>query len=187
MFEEKVAELVAWPTAAPKFTMASIATNEVECCSKLANLSYLAARLKELETKYMSADHGGAGDARLAVVDALEHFRASRFRLGEKLAAYRQFFVAEQSWMEAAQLIANAMGRNERTIRRMVEGFQRASKIPSAAIMSMERHGIDPAARKNAATVARLLSMPSEMVESNPSNLLMPGVTWKWLSLNAYR
>jgi hypothetical protein len=166
MSKETTGKSIAWPTSELK-PISTVADGE-EKSTGLGNLSSLSAQLSKLEDQHVVANKNAVRDVRLTVVNALEGFRASRYRLGERLAAYKVYYVAEQGWMEAAQAIATWMACNERTIRRILEDFQRASKVPSPAIKAMERLGLDPSARKNAPTVTTLLTMPSALVTLLP-------------------
>lgn len=95
-------------------------------------------------------------------MNALEGFRSSRYRLGQKLSAYKAFFKASQGWMVAATAIADAMGCEERTIRRIIDDFERVSEVPDVVIKALQQAGFDPAARKNAGMIAKLLGMPDK-------------------------
>lgn len=97
--------------------------------SILGNLSNLSVRLQELEVGWINKDELGLGSARLSLVNALEGFRSSRYRLGQKLSAYKVFFKAKQGWMAAAKTIADAIGCDERTIRRTIDDFERVSGV----------------------------------------------------------
>jgi hypothetical protein len=81
-------------------------------------------------------------------VNALEGFRSSRYRLGQKLSAYKAFFKAKQGWMAAAKSIADAIGCDERTIRRAIDDFERVSEVPDVVIKALQQAGFDPAAER---------------------------------------
>jgi len=125
-------------------------------------LSDLSVRLQELEVGCVGVNELGLGSARLSLVNALEGFRSSRYRLGQKLSAYKAFFQANQGWMVAATAIADAMGCEERTIRRIIDDFERVSEVPDVVIKALQQAGFDPAARKNAGMIAKLLGMPDK-------------------------
>jgi hypothetical protein len=107
----------------------------------------------------------GLGSARLSLVNALEGFRSSRYRLGQKLSEYKAFFKASQGWMVAATAIADAMGCDERTIRRIIDDFERVSDVPDVVIKALQQAGFDPAARKNAGMIAKILGMPDKTAD----------------------
>lgn len=115
-------------------------------------------------------DDLGLGDARLGVVNALEQFRTSRYRLGQMLSTYKTFFGATRGWIAAAKMIASAMGCDERTLRRIVDDFEAVSSIPSVVIKALEQAGIDPAARRNARIVSKMPN-PSGSFENASSSI----------------
>jgi hypothetical protein len=135
---------------------------------KLGNLSNLSVRLQEIEAGLVKRDGVGLGDARLGVVNALEQFRNSRYRLGQMLATYKRFFCAAHGWMAAAREIAGVMCCDERTLRRIVDDFERVSGVPDVVIKALERAGIDPATRKNATLISRILRMPCDAMNTTP-------------------
>jgi hypothetical protein len=114
----------------------------------LDNLSNLSVRLQELESGCVDINELGLGSARLSLVNALEGFRSSRYRLGQKLSAYKAFFKAKQGWMAAAKSIADAIGCDERTIRRAIDDFERVSEVPDVVIKALQQAGFDPAAER---------------------------------------
>jgi hypothetical protein len=132
------------------------------CDSIMDNLSNLSIHLQELEVGCVGINELGLGSARLSLVNALEGFRSSRYRLGQKLSAYKSFFKASQGWMVAATAIADAMGCEERTIRRIIDDFERVAEVPDVVIKALQQAGFDPAARKNAGMIAKILGMPDK-------------------------
>jgi hypothetical protein len=136
----------------------------------LDNLSNVVARLVEIEAEHVDNNDGRAHAAREAIVEALPGYRASRFAFGKLLAAYKAFFLEDGGWCEAAKAIGEALGCNERTVRRIVEDYQRAAQVPAAARSEMEARGIDPAAKKSEPIVRNLLTMPRGSIESDPAN-----------------
>ncbi len=48
--------------------------------------------------------------------------------------------------MAAAKAIANAIGCDERTIRRTIDDFERVTQVPDAVIKALEQAGFDLAA-----------------------------------------
>ncbi|MGB8477890.1 MAG: hypothetical protein WCE63_03485 [Acidobacteriaceae bacterium] len=124
--------------------------------TKLENFSTLGARLREIEVEHVEVDDGGALDARRAVVETLEKYHTSRYRFGEALATYRAHFMEERGWMEVAQAIGAAMGRDERTVRNILADYQRAATLPETVIAAAEAEGIDLAERKHARLLASM-------------------------------
>ena len=53
--------------------------------SILDNLSNLSVHLQEIESACVNTEQLGLGSVRLSLVNALEGFRSSRFRLGQRL------------------------------------------------------------------------------------------------------
>lgn len=144
--------------------------------SILDNLSNLSVRLQEIESACANTEQLGLGSARLSLVNALEGFRSSRFRLGQKLSAYKVFFKANQGWMTAAKAIADAIGCDERTIRRTIDDFERVSNVPDVVIKALQQAGFDPAARKNAGVISKILKMPNKATEMNPEAAVLSAV-----------
>jgi hypothetical protein len=64
--------------------------------------------------------------------------------------------------MVAATAIADAMGCEERTIRRIIDDFERVSEVPDVVIKALQQAGFDPAARKNAGMIAKILGLPDK-------------------------
>jgi hypothetical protein len=141
--------------------------------SILGNLSNLSVRLQELEVGWINKDELGLGSARLSLVNALEGFRSSRYRLGQKLSAYKKFFKANQGWMATAKSIAEAIGCDERTIRRTIDDFERVSAVPDVVIKALQQAGFDPAARKNASIVSKILEMTDKAADMKPEIAVM--------------
>ena len=135
--------------------------------SIMDNLSNLSVRLQELESGCVNMNELGLGSARLSLVNALEGFRSSRYRLGQKLSEYKAFFKASQGWMVAATAIADAMGCDERTIRRIIDDFERVSEVPDVVIKALQQAGFDPAARKNVGVIAKILGMQDMAADLN--------------------
>jgi hypothetical protein len=143
----------------------SLRTNEVGNLPSLPNLSAL---LREIEVDHILGDNDGVGPARLAVIEAIGEYHPKRFCLGKALASYKECFVAERGWMAVVKAIAKAADLDERTIRRIVEDFQRVKGIPATVIEELKKCKIDPAAKKNEPIIAKLLEMPIGSIEANP-------------------
>ena len=143
---------------------------------EIGNLSSLTARLQEIEVGHVGEGDSGLSDARLALVNALEQYRKSRYRLGEMLSGYRKFFLVTRGWSAAAVAIAGAIGCDERTIRRIVEDYDRVAGVPALVIKSLEQLGIDPSARKNASMIAKVLRMPMGAIDSAPETSMVHAI-----------
>ena len=146
------------------------------CNSILDNLSNLSVRLQEIESESANTEQLGLGSARFSLVNALEGFRSSRFRLGQRLSAYKAYFKANQGWMTAAKSIASAIGCEERTIRRTIDDFERVSNVPDVVIKALQQAGFDPAARKNAGVISKILRMPNKAAEMNPEAAVLSAI-----------
>lgn len=144
--------------------------------NRLDNLSDLGARLREIEVEHVVNEDGTAVDAREEVLEAVRQYHSSRYRFGEALAAYKAYYIDGQHWMEAAKIIGRAINRDERTIRRILEDYERASQVPATVIEELEAKGIDPAARMNQPLLATILTMPSSTVESKPEQSVVDAV-----------
>lgn len=140
------------------------------------NLSTLRAQLRDLELECGRNLDGDAFDAGDEVVNALRNFSASRFRFGKALASYKAIFAEERSWMEAAELIGKALGRSERTIRRILADYHRANRAPSQAIEELEALGVDPSTGKAAAILSTVLAMPTGIVLSDPKSAVAQAI-----------
>lgn len=150
----------------------------------LDNLSNADALLREVEVEQdVDNDDGRAFDARKETIDALRHYHDSRFNLGRALAAYKVFFIERGGWVQAAKVLGRAINRDEKTIFRIIEDYERASQVPLEALKELESQGIDPAARKNAAIIDNLLTMPRAEMESDPK--MVVGVAVK--AINAVK
>ena len=123
---------------------------------KMDKLSNLPARLRQIE-----GEHQANGRAtRAALMTALKDFQQSRYRLGAALAGYKAAFRVQRGWVAAAEVIADTIGRDVKTVFRIVSDYEHAAGLPKVVIAAMEKSGIDPAARKNAVLVSNLRAMP---------------------------
>lgn len=140
---------------------------------KLDNLPNLIHELTKIEEGEDLQHCFGLGDARLALLHALEQYRASRYRLGKTLCEYKRFYTQARTWIRVASAIARVLGCDERTVRRMVSDFECVAHVPAAVIKALENAGIDPAARRNATIIGRILRMPSGTFLVDPDLTLM--------------
>jgi hypothetical protein len=72
----------------------------------------------------------------------------------------RYWLRPEPGWTAAARIIAEGIDRDERTIYRIVDDYERASHLPAIVLEAMEAQRLDPAAPKNAPMVQKLMAMP---------------------------
>jgi hypothetical protein len=127
---------------------------------KLDKLSNLTRRLETIERNHANAAGGSLVQARSAVVNLVSKYCDSRFHLGRVLRNYKMHFKAQRGWIAAAEAIAEAINRDERTVYRIIEDYERASRLPSIVLKAMEAQKIDPAAPKNAGMIQKLAQMP---------------------------
>ena len=124
------------------------------------NLSDLSRRLKHVEDTYIHDISAELAQARNSVAGALPGFRNSRMAFGRILRAYKQHYKAARGWTAAMQVIAEALGCDERTVDRIIESYERASQLPAITLEEMEKQKIDAAAARNAPVVEKLVQMP---------------------------
>jgi len=129
-------------------------------CRKFDKMSNLTRELEKIERKHAKTDGTALVQARSAVVSRVSQYRESRYQLGRVLHNYKIHFKAEGGWVVAAQAIAEAINRDERTVYRIIDNYECASKLPPVVLQAMEDQKIDPAAAKNAGLVQRLAQMP---------------------------
>jgi hypothetical protein len=127
---------------------------------KLDKLSNLSVELQRVEGIFIHSQSAELTQARNSVVGALQTFKNNRLNLGRVLRVYKRNFKAEGSWMAAVKVIADAIERDERTVFRIIEDFERASQLAPIVLEAMQEQKIDPAAKKNAGVVENLLQMP---------------------------
>ncbi len=128
---------------------------------KSDKLSYLADRLKALEQGQVNKGGVELNRARTAVVMIVSAYRETRFNLGRVLHEYKAYFKAERGWTAAAQAVADAISRDERTVYRIIANYERASHAPTILLEAMEAQKIDAAAPKNAALIQKIVEMPA--------------------------
>ena len=124
------------------------------------NLSDLSRRLKDVEDTYIHDISAELAHARNSVAGALPGFRNLRMAFGRVLRAYKEHYKAARGWTAAMQVIAEALGCDERTVERIIESYERASQLPAITLEEMEKQKIDPAAARNAPVVEKLIQMP---------------------------
>jgi hypothetical protein len=124
------------------------------------NLANLREQLCRLEPAYFARDSNDLRQAREGLIEALKMYRHSRFNLGRALRAYKTFFKADHTWVEAAKVIAAFIGKSERSIHRIIEDFERAEQLPAIVIDAMLDQNIDPAAGKHKAKIEELRKIP---------------------------
>ncbi len=127
---------------------------------KFDKMSVLAGELERIENSFGDAQGEDLTRTRGALLGAIEKYTGSRFALGHMLLQYKQYFRAERGWVVAARAIGAAIGRNERTVYRIIGDYEIASQLPPVTINALQEMNIDPAAAKNLKVVKKLLEMP---------------------------
>ena len=138
----------------------------VERFDKLSNLS---KELQRIEKTYIHTESAELAKTRNSVVGGLQAFGNSRFQLGRVLRQYKLHFKSGHGWVAAAKLIAAAMDREERTVFRIIEDYERASQLPPIVLEAMREQQIEPAAAKNSDLVETLLKMPEPKTSEKAS------------------
>jgi hypothetical protein len=131
-----------------------------EGVGKFDKLSNLARELESIEQKHAQVKDAEITQARSAVVSQVSKYRDSRFQLGRVLRNYKAQYRADGGWVAAAKIIGEVLNRDERTVFRIIDDYERASKLPQIVIEAMEAQKLDPAAPKNAGIVGKLAQMP---------------------------
>ncbi len=146
-------------SGAGKVEVRKVEVVDSDAFAKLANLRH---QLKAAE-KADSVEGGilALKQTRETVIAAIQAFQHSRYALGRALCAYRSYFKAEGSWTQAVKIIAENIGVGERTVYRLMEGYESASRLPQTMLEVLEEQKIDPAAGKNSDLVDNLLEMPA--------------------------
>jgi len=135
---------------------------------KLDKMSNLKELLRKLEPSQLAYDKS-LRQAREVLIGALRTYTHSRYQLGRALRVYREYFKAERAWMEAAKVIAAAIDRDEKTVFRIIEDYERAAQLPAITLEAMREQNIDPAAAKHAGVVENLLRLPEPKTSEKAS------------------
>jgi hypothetical protein len=137
-----------------------------ETGATVENFSTLSERLEKIEAEHIVHVNVDVLGARHTLVVALGQYRTSRFLLGEALAAYKKQFAASndhsagaRGWMAAAKSVAEAMGRDERTVRNIIADYERIASLPGTMIQAAQTRGIDLAQRRYRPAVAAIESI----------------------------
>lgn len=129
--------------------------------TKVDTLSTFRDALKAIERKFLPSGRMDPSQQRNTLISQLETYRNSRYHLGRALRGYKQIFKAERAWMAVVEVIANAIGRDERTVMRIVDDYERANQLPPIVLEAMLEQNIDPPQKRNSALVENLLQMPT--------------------------
>lgn len=128
--------------------------------NQIDNLSTLARQLRELELAEMGDLRREVSHTRNALIAVLKDYAYTRYQFGRLLHAYKAFYKPEGRWLAAAKLIGAAIRRDERTIFRIVEDFERADQVAPILLHAMGEQQIDPSAPKNDDIIEDLKQAP---------------------------
>ncbi len=132
---------------------------------KLDNLSKTLAKIaKDLD----GADGDGETQQRDKVVSAVTHLSRDRYELGKQLVTYRTFFKADRKWTAVCKAIATALKVEARTVRRIIEDYNRASIVSGPERTAAKKLNIRLEAKKHKDLVDRLVQMQES--EGPPQN-----------------
>ena len=102
------------------------------------------------------------------MVKAVTQFANDRYEVGRLLASYRAFFKADLTWTKVCKAVAAAMQVTDRTIRRIIEDYERANIVSGLERTAAEKKGHRLEAKKHAALVERLVQL--HRTEGPPRN-----------------
>lgn len=120
----------------------------------------LRKELKKIEERYIGEVGPDLTQARICLLDELPRYLATRSHFGRVLYGYKRHFKAVHGWTAAATLIADAIGRDVKTVFRMVADYERVSGLDPLFEQALLDQQVDPAAPKNAEMVAQILAKP---------------------------
>lgn len=124
-------------------------------------VSNLRRELEAVEREHIGNPPPGVLAVRNEAITQLGEVARSRWQLGRILRIYKTFYKDQHGWVAAARVIGEAIGRDERTIYRIVGDYERTENIPPILVEELEKQGIDPSARKNASLVNELEQTPA--------------------------
>jgi hypothetical protein len=123
------------------------------------NLSNLSVQLTKVEPQQLGANTE-IRQSREVLIAAIEGHRHSTYELGRGLRLYKAHYKAGGRWMEAAQIVAKALGCDERTVFRLIDNYERVVGLPAITIDALQDQDIDPAAPKKAPIIESLFRIP---------------------------
>jgi len=101
-------------------------------------------------------------------VSAVTQLSRDRYELGKQLVAYRPFFKADRKWTAVCKAIATALQINERTVRRVIEDYNRVSIVSGLERTAAKKLNISLEAKKHKDLVDHLVQMQES--EGPPQN-----------------
>ncbi len=141
--------------------------------TKFDNLSNLAITLLHIERECADSMDGASinttalQQARSSVATLAAAYKQNRYNFGRALRHYQQHFKKQRGWIAAADVIAKAIGREVRTIYRLIEGYESAEALSPLVLVEMQEQGIDPGAAKNSDIVRELQTIPQPTVRED--------------------
>lgn len=102
------------------------------------------------------------------LLKALEVWDKSSFTMGRILCDYRDAYrtTGDRTWGVAEEAIAAAVGCSTRTLRRLMDRYREAAKLPETVRDAMETSGINPIKATSSKIVSNLVYMVGS--NSNP-------------------
>jgi hypothetical protein len=106
--------------------------------------------------------------ARFILIESLNLYRQSRRKFGKALASYRDALKPDGAWTKACLAIAMELQCDERTVRRIIEDYERIADVPESILTAMDEARIDPAARKNERLLDQVVQLIPNECEPTP-------------------
>ncbi len=122
-------------------------------------LDNLSNRLEEVTSALRGEEAEAERRQRPAVVEVMSQYMSDRYELGKSLAQYRAVFKHEKVWVRVCEAIADAMGKDERTVRRIIADYERAKQASNTVRAAMKAEGFSPLAAKNRDLLARVIEL----------------------------
>jgi hypothetical protein len=124
-----------------------------------SNLDKLSEALAEGSRGIPLATRNEENILRPVLLGALEVWDKSSFTMGRILCDYKDAYrsTGDLTWGIAEEAIAAAVGCSTRTLRRLMERYQEASKLPDTVLDAMEASGINPVTATSSKIVSNLL------------------------------
>jgi hypothetical protein len=122
-------------------------------------LDKLSKTLNGLVPKLSGDDCKQEAEQRKKVLAAVTASARNRYELGEQLAKYRRFFKEDGTWTKVCVQIGQVLKCNEKTVRRIVGDFERASVVSGLERAAANDCGIQLEDNKNRDTVRELVTM----------------------------
>jgi len=105
------------------------------------DLEQLDSLVKSLDSEQIERECG----LRNQLIANRKQLRADRYEQGHILKQYRDLYRQDGQWL----LFCKAIGVNDRTARRLIEGYSAAAALPEPVRQVAAKQGVDLAAKKN--------------------------------------